>query len=102
MIVPISGFILSAQRRPTTSVAPPGANGTMSRIGRSGYRLWAKAESGAAAVAASDAKPVARTSRRFMGETSQVPCRDLNRFARGRYGLLVACSAGNYRFRIVR
>ena len=34
--VPSSGFIRSAHSRPTTSVAPPGENGTTSRMLRSG------------------------------------------------------------------
>ena len=34
--VPMRDFIFSAHRRPATSVAPPGANGTTSLIGRSG------------------------------------------------------------------
>ena len=35
-MVPNFGFIRSAHIRPTTSVAPPGENGTISLIGRSG------------------------------------------------------------------
>jgi SAM-dependent methyltransferase len=35
--VPSRGFILSAHGRPIASNAPPGANGTTSRIGRVGY-----------------------------------------------------------------
>ena len=35
--VPSRGFILSAHGRPMASNAPPGANGTTSRIGRVGY-----------------------------------------------------------------
>jgi hypothetical protein len=34
--VPSEAFIFSPHRRPATSVAPPGANGTISLIGRSG------------------------------------------------------------------
>ena len=34
--VPSTGFIFSAHSRPTTSVAPPGENGTMSLMTRSG------------------------------------------------------------------
>jgi hypothetical protein len=34
--VPSTGFILSAHNRPTTSVAPPGENGTTSLMARSG------------------------------------------------------------------
>jgi hypothetical protein len=34
--VPSVGFILSAHSRAATSVAPPGENGTIRRIGRSG------------------------------------------------------------------
>src|SRR5262249_40302207 len=35
--VPSRGFTLSAHGRPTASNAPPGGNGTTSRIGRVGY-----------------------------------------------------------------
>jgi hypothetical protein len=35
-IVPSEGFILSAHSRAATSVAPPGENGTIRRIARSG------------------------------------------------------------------
>src|SRR6185295_11532675 len=35
--VPSKGLIFSAHGRPTASKAPPGGNGTTSRIGRDGY-----------------------------------------------------------------
>src|SRR4051794_21062152 len=61
--VPNLAFIRSAQSRPTTSVAPPGENGTISLIGRSGNA--ANAGIGKV-VAASEAIPYWRTSRRFI------------------------------------
>src|SRR5207342_3575176 len=61
--VPNLAFMRSAQSRPTTSVAPPGENGTISLIGRSGKE--AKAGMGRV-VAASEAVPYWRKSRRFI------------------------------------
>ena len=65
--VPNLAFIRSAQSRPTTSVAPPGENGTISLIGRSGKA--ANAGSGKV-VAASEANPYWRKSRRFISLSS--------------------------------
>src|SRR5436305_1734954 len=62
--VPNLAFMRSAQSRPTTSVAPPGENGTISLIGRSGNA--ANAGNGRV-VAASEAIPYWRKSRRFIG-----------------------------------
>src|SRR5437016_169143 len=61
-IVPNLVFMRSAQSRPTTSVAPPGENGTISLIGRSG-----KPNAGMGmVVAAREAIPYWRTPRRFI------------------------------------
>src|SRR5215472_2744708 len=63
--VPRSGFIFSAHGRPTASYPPPGGKGTMSRIGRSGYVLCAKATRTPVWVETA-ANPRARRSRLLM------------------------------------
>src|SRR5215212_2092873 len=62
--VPNLAFMRSPQSRPTTSVAPPGEKGIISLIGRSGNA--ANAGTGRP-VAASEAIPYWRKSRRFIG-----------------------------------
>src|SRR5438477_274905 len=62
MTVPRCGLIRSAHGRPRVSNAPPGGNGTISRIGRSGY-VCANAPRGAASSAEAEAA-APRMSRR--------------------------------------